>query len=346
MRTLLSTLLFASLLGLAGSSRANDIDLVVSPKVPVGQKPTLTVKVNKDLKSATLDVKSGAGKVRQTLGPKDQGGELVFKLPHDKPGRVSWTGTLAVVFADETQGSMPLSFPTEVLSSFRFKVKDEDVDLVNHSLVVVSEHDTAKIELEVYGDEGELLSSSGTPLPNVKAGTPMKVEWNPRKAGDPLRIRVIVHDPQTAFQSMDLYPYKLEIPHEDVEFETGKHDIRPSEEPKLIAAKTEIDKGVKRFSDAIKADPGVVVRLFIRGHTDTVGSAASNRALSQRRAHAIAQWFVRRGVTVQVFAAGVGEDMPKVETPDETDEPRNRRVDYDIAIEPASVANPAFTRVK
>lgn len=347
MRTQLAALAVAAVsCAWGGTAHANDIDLVVSPKVPVGQKPALTLQVNKDLKSAILDVKSAAGRHHQALGPKGAGGELVFTLPHAKPGRVVWSGSLSVVFADDSSGSMPLSFSTEVLSSFRFQVKDEDVNLKEHSLVVNSEHDTAKIELEVYGDEGELLASTGKAFDAVKAGTPMKVEWIPKKPGDALRIRVIVHDTDTAFQSMDLYPYKLEIPHEDVEFETGKHEILPHEEPKLVAAKAEIDKGVKRFSDAIQADSGVVVRLFVMGHTDTVGSSASNRALSDRRAQAIARWFHKRGVKVQIFARGVGEDQPKVETPDETDEPRNRRVEYTIHTEQAAVANPGWTRIQ
>lgn len=346
MRTPMAALVLAALGGLTTpAARANDVELVVSPKVPVGQKPALTIQVNKDLKSATVDVKSAAGRLHQTLGPKDAGGELVFALPHTKPGRAAWSGSLSVVFADDTAGSMPLSFATEVLSSFRFLVKDEDVDLENHSLVVTSEHDTTKIELEVYGDEGELLASTGKAFDAVKAGTPMTVEWTPKKRGDALRIRVIVHDTDTAFQTMDLYPYKLEIAHEDVEFETGQHDIRAAEEPKLIKAQAEIDKGVKRFKDALQADSGVVVRLFVTGHTDTVGSSASNRGLSERRAQAIARWFLKHGVKAQIFARGAGEDSPKVETPDETDEPRNRRVEYIVATERASLANPGWVRV-
>jgi len=91
MRTLTALLLASSLAAVtAPAARANDIDLVVSPKVPVGQKPSLTIKVRKDLKSCTVDLKStGGGRVRQTLGPKDEGGDLVYPLSQDKPGRVT-----------------------------------------------------------------------------------------------------------------------------------------------------------------------------------------------------------------------------------------------------------------
>src|SRR5207253_4631456 len=55
---------------------ANDVDLVVGTDKHPGEKPTLTLKVKKDLKDATIDVKSESGHAHQTLGPKEGGGEL------------------------------------------------------------------------------------------------------------------------------------------------------------------------------------------------------------------------------------------------------------------------------
>jgi outer membrane protein OmpA-like peptidoglycan-associated protein len=101
---------------------------------------------------------------------------------------------------------------------------------------------------------------------------------------------------------------------------------------------------VKRFSAALKADDAVI-RLEVMGHTDTVGSSASNAALSDRRANAIARWFAKRKLTVQIWARGAGEDMLKVETPDETDEPRNRRVDYHVYPSPKNAGNSGWARV-
>jgi hypothetical protein len=176
----------------SSGAAANDVELGLLATPPVGKKPAVTIKVKKDLQSATIDIKSNTGlKHRQTVGPKDAGGELVVELPHTKPGKAAWTGTLSVTFADESTGSMPLSFQTQILSGFRFKVNDEDVDLKNHSIVVTSERDTARIELEVYTDEGALLASVGKDFDNVKAGTPMKIEWIPKTTGEVLQMRVI-----------------------------------------------------------------------------------------------------------------------------------------------------------
>ncbi|HEV7555274.1 MAG TPA: OmpA family protein, partial [Kofleriaceae bacterium] len=70
------------------------------------------------------------------------------------------------------------------------------------------------------------------------------------------------------------------------------------------------------------------MQLYVAGHTDTVGSSASNRKLSLARARAIATYFRGKGLVMPIAFAGFGEDVLAVKTPDETDEHANRRVDY------------------
>lgn len=66
----------------------------------------------------------------------------------------------------------------------------------------------------------------------------------------------------------------------------------------------------------------------IEGHTDTVGSRSYNKALSERRADSVVEYlFQRFGVRpTRLQALGVGEDGLLVATPEQTPEPRNRRV--------------------
>ena len=70
------------------------------------------------------------------------------------------------------------------------------------------------------------------------------------------------------------------------------------------------------------------VRLYVAGYTGTVGDAAQNRLLSTQRARSIALWFRRHGMKLPIFYYGFGEDVLAAETPDETDEPRDRRALY------------------
>lgn len=74
-----------------------------------------------------------------------------------------------------------------------------------------------------------------------------------------------------------------------------------------------------------------VADVSVIGHTDTVGRADANEALGLKRAQGIAEMLTQRGL--QAFALAVeshGERNPLVPTPDETDEPLNRRVEISV----------------
>ncbi|EJL84936.1 outer membrane protein/peptidoglycan-associated lipoprotein [Polaromonas sp. CF318] len=71
--------------------------------------------------------------------------------------------------------------------------------------------------------------------------------------------------------------------------------------------------------------------MVITGHTDTVGSGASNDALSAQRAQQVRQMLAdRQFPAARIEAAGRGERELAVPTADEVDEPRNRRVTIEV----------------
>lgn len=66
----------------------------------------------------------------------------------------------------------------------------------------------------------------------------------------------------------------------------------------------------------------------VTGHTDTVGDAAYNETLSVRRAKAVRDKLVERGIKKEViFVYGRGENDLFVKTRDKRHEPLNRRVE-------------------
>ena len=76
-----------------------------------------------------------------------------------------------------------------------------------------------------------------------------------------------------------------------------------------------------------RAAPEVVVV----GHTDTMGTAAANFALGLKRATAVRSLLVTAGLDGStVEATSLGEAYLLVRTPDETPEPRNRRVEIAV----------------
>jgi outer membrane protein OmpA-like peptidoglycan-associated protein len=102
-----------------------------------------------------------------------------------------------------------------------------------------------------------------------------------------------------------------------VNFASGSAALTPSAKHTLDAL------GNALTSNALSA-----YRFRIEGHTDTVGTRDANQALSQQRAEAVAAYLEKKFAiqAAKLEAVGVGEDDLLVPTPDQTAEPRNRRV--------------------
>lgn len=71
--------------------------------------------------------------------------------------------------------------------------------------------------------------------------------------------------------------------------------------------------------------------VLVAGHTDTLGDAAYNIALSQRRARAIRGELIARGVpSAAITLRSAGQTDPAVATADGVAEPANRRVTVSV----------------
>jgi len=104
-----------------------------------------------------------------------------------------------------------------------------------------------------------------------------------------------------------------------VQFETGKAEILPQSFGLL-------DEVAKVFVD----NPQIEL-VQIEGHTDSTGSAAINRKLSQQRAESVRKYLSGKGVKdKRMVAKGFGPDRELA--PNDTDEGReqNRRVEFNI----------------
>ena len=72
--------------------------------------------------------------------------------------------------------------------------------------------------------------------------------------------------------------------------------------------------------------------IEIAGHTDNVGGVDYNRQLSQRRAGAVAQYLMNRGVTEsRIMTAAGGEEHPIASNATEQGRAANRRVEVTLA---------------
>ncbi len=87
-------------------------------------------------------------------------------------------------------------------------------------------------------------------------------------------------------------------------------------------------ESLRRLREAaalIRERPAAEVAIV--GHTDTIGEVAFNERLGLARARSVSEALAAQGVApLSVVLESRGERELQVTTPDETDEPRNRRV--------------------
>ena len=103
-----------------------------------------------------------------------------------------------------------------------------------------------------------------------------------------------------------------------VNFRSNSNELTPETAPVLA----EVRKALEQMPAG---------ELIVIGHTDSVGAVETNDWLSLQRAEVVADLLVKMGVArAKVNTVGRGEREPLVPTPDETDEPRNRRVEIKL----------------
>ncbi len=72
-------------------------------------------------------------------------------------------------------------------------------------------------------------------------------------------------------------------------------------------------------------------KIRVEGHTDSVGSESYNQKLSERRANAVKNILIQRGVAPErIIAIGYGETMPVADNSTPEGKSRNRRVEIKI----------------
>jgi outer membrane protein OmpA-like peptidoglycan-associated protein len=100
-----------------------------------------------------------------------------------------------------------------------------------------------------------------------------------------------------------------------INFDTGKFDIKPDSMPII----DQIAALMKAHAD---------LKISIEGHTDNVGTPASNKTLSEQRAKSVMNAVVQKGIAAgQLSAVGWGQDKPIADNRGEDGRAKNRRVE-------------------
>src|SRR5271165_5194245 len=95
-------------------------------------------------------------------------------------------------------------------------------------------------------------------------------------------------------------------------FDSGSSTLRPQDDAIL-------DQASRLYRD------GKPIVMVVSGSTDSVGAAAANLALSQRRAESVLRGLISRGIPAERFQVlAKGETEPAVPAPPGTAEAKNR----------------------
>lgn len=312
------------LIGAAHAQQALTFDAVT--RVAVGSAPSVTFRAAVDGAVSAELLCDGA--TRFVLSRQiPAGGSAELAMTGLAEGKHSCSGSVRFEQRSGEEASAPLSLPVEVRGPITFRVSASDVDLAAHTLVVHPSRPVAAAEVELRGAGGAVLATETATLTDRSHPT---FGW---VTDDEVIVLVVrVTDDAGLTATLELSPWSYAIPHEDVVFASGSSAIAAAEVGKLERCWTDVERVLAKYGSVVQ------IRLYVAGYTDTVGEHASNAALSEARARAIARWFAARGFPGEVYHQGFGEDVLAVATPDETDQLANRRALYLLAAEAPAIS--------
>ena len=152
--------------------------------------------------------------------------------------------------------------------------------------------------------EGVQVDKDGCPLDSDKDGVPDYLDKCP---GTPLGVKV----DKDGCPLPEVVSITLKL-----EFDTAKSDI-----------KAKFNNEIKQVADFMKQYPGT--KAVIQGHTDNVGSEASNIKLSQARANSVRTYLIEKfGIEKdRLTAVGYGPKKPIASNATAEGKQKNRRVE-------------------
>ena len=310
---------------------AHPVTVTMVTNVPAGKKPTITVKAATRVVDIVLELTRTEDESKLTMRAPGLGAgqSKTFVVGDGALGSSHWDGTLTLMVVGGESWTSGFAMETIVTSEIKIGYSRDHLFFDRHVLEFQISRPSKQLEaqLTVLGDQGEEIGQGQQSFTNAAAGKWLAIPWEPTSDTTVMMMKLHITD-AGGWAEETLTPWSVSIPHEDVNFATASAEIAEAERPKVDAAYEAIAAEVAKAQKL-----NVKCSLFISGHTDSVGSRDKNQKLSVDRARAIAGYLRKKGLAIKVSYEGFGEDRPKVQTPDETDEPANRRADYVLSAE-------------
>lgn len=317
----------------ATTAAAQPVSFQFRSVVDVGEKPQVKLTAAQKVTDIRLDLERDDGKkFALKHAGLAKGQAVTLPIGDGAAGKAKYTGTISANVPGASKWSEQINFETMVRSSLKVAYDADHLDLDKHVLRFKPSRSVESAELTVIGEDGKELGTGTASYDKPPSDGWHSITWTQPENTRVMIMKLHVVGDETTATNLELIPWSVEIAHEDVNFSTDSAVIEPGEDKKLDASLAKINDVIKRSEKFMK------MRLYVAGHTDTVGANAKNRKLSLDRARAIAAYFRKKGIKLPIAFAGFGEEVLKVKTADNTDERANRRADYVLG--PAGGAPP------
>ena len=307
--------MFVSAWLLLGTVEASELSFGYVPSPGPGEKPGLLVTAPRAVERLRVDCVVG-GKTH-TWDDRGLAAQKVHRYEWARDTRYTHADCeVQVVFEDGT--SEMANLPIDWTYGGQLKVDLSKAELEAHTVSVDVSAWVDTAEVVAFGAGRSVL---GKEMMSIQSG-PGRVEipW----VGDPGKVVLldVTLNGANSWSGFTFSPWFLEIPHDDVHFDTNKDEVPAEEEHKLERTLLDLQGVLEQYGDIVP------VKLYIGGCTDTVGDRGHNKELSRRRARSIAFWLRSHGYGGPIYYYGFGESWLAVSTGDGVEEPRNRRASY------------------
>ena len=287
-----------------------------------GTPPTITFQIQE----------SGHFRFTVACGPKKSsvpkasysaGAKHTLELTGVPMGDHQCAGAIDAEMPDGRSGTLPFKLNVRSLKPLSWVTNDEDYSAGERRLTTSPSRPLQTATAKLIGADGAVIETVYADLED-----PAHAVFKWTSPDEVLQIVVDATDTLGATSTLTLSPWSYRIPHDDIVFASGDATITDAEAHKLEATWADIERVLAKYGAIVK------IQLFVAGYTDTVGPAANNVALSQRRARSIAAWFQQRGFSGPIHYQGFGESVLADPTGDEVDNASNRRALYVLAAAP------------
>lgn len=200
-----------------------------------------------------------------------------------------------------------------------FELTDWEFDQDNENRVQLrADQAVASAELVVRNVDGAEMAIRPHLTQLTRTGA-YALTWPSNEDSDVLMFSLTVSGADGSSRQYHYVPWSLGGEVQHLNFAFGSAEIAVEDRERLSHEAARIKAAIEQVGQ------WVALELYVAGYTDTVGSTASNRELSRRRAASIAEFFAEQGISIPLLVQGFGEDVLAVATPDDTRADANRR---------------------